>query len=470
MNNEINRFDSALKESAANFELPFNEDAWVLMNQKLDSNFLEDKKRKKRFAFLLLTCVSFLTAGLCYYYYLDKNTSVAKNSLNGNNNTVAKLTNKSDINNDLNIVNDSKSLINKNENKSINNSFNQPENEVNKIEVNNNFNKKNVNKEIDNQLNKNSINIKIVDKINAKSKSIDNVNPGNDVLVEVPALASHTDETKTKELSVDKKDINKIIDFKSDNSNTSYTHIESIQLHKKYLNNFKEAEKVAAKNPLPDLSVYETNPIQLLPVYPEIPLANRWYIGGNIGANISYVTNPRLSDMKFTYNLILGFNITNQVGFQTGISYGNKQFDVRKGKFSYNGPYVLWEKFIKEAHANVNAFEVPILVRYQFSEKPNTGLFCTAGFAVMFYKKEDYTLTLDYGNGIPVYKPYNFGESNTEFTMFNASLGYQFPLNKQFTLVAEQSISLPTTNIGNAGMRMSSTAFQLGMRYNFLKK
>lgn len=468
MNNEINRFDSALKESATNFELPFDEDAWILMNQKLDANFPEPKKRKKRFGLLLVASISFLTAGLGYYYF-GKNTSVAKSSLNGNNNTLAKSTDRSNINNDLNIVNVSKSLIDKNKNKPKNNNFNQPENEANIIKENDSFNQKNIYKLIDNQFDINLINKKNVDKGIAKSKSIDNV-PGNDVLVEVPALGSHTDETKTKELSVGKKDINKIIDFKSDNSNTSYTHITSIQLHKKYLNNYKEAEKVAAKNPQPDLSVYETNPIQLLPVYPEIPLANRWYVGGNIGANISYVTNPRFSDMKFTYNLILGFNITNQVGFQTGISYGNKQFDVRKGKFSYNGPYVLWEKFIKEAHANVNAFEVPILVRYQFSEKPNTGLFCTAGFAVMFYKKEDYTLTLDYGNGIPVYKPYNFGESNTEFTMFNASLGYQFPLNKQFTLIAEQSISLPTTNIGNAGMRMSSTAFQLGMRYNFLKK
>lgn len=266
------------------------------------------------------------------------------------------------------------------------------------------------------------------------------------------------------------KKTDRTLELLANKSTKTVNDISAAQLHKKYIANYKKAERDATKNPIPDLSVYESSPIQLLPVYSEIPLANRWYIGGSVGANISYVYKPCISDAKFTYNLILGFNITNQVGFQTGIRFGNKQFDVRKGKFSYNGPNPIWDKYIRQAHTNIDAYEIPLLVRYQFSEKPNTGLFCTAGFSVMFYQKEDYLLTLDYGNGIPVYKPYNFSKSNTELTMFNASLGYQFPLNKQLTLTAEQYISLPTTNIGNAGMRMSSTGFQLGVRYNFLKK
>lgn len=481
MNNEINRFDSALKESAANFELPFNEEAWDLMNKKLDANDSDNKKGKRKFIILLIGAIAVLVGGYTYFSSGGKN----KKAIAVDNKINNSLDKSNNINNEKSIINNLKSndKYSLESKKDINVKSNQ--NRINKKSINDSLNdlfdvakttalsetkNKNAtnikNKNIDNQLNININKYKKENKIVDKTGIVNKVTPK----IDIPDLASNSINTKNTSNALNKNNIDEALDLISNKSGRTVNIISNAQLHKKYLTNFKNAEVAASKNPIPDLSAYELNQVQLLPVYSEIPLANRWYIGGNLGADISYVYNPSLADAKFTYNLILGLNITNQVGFQTGIRFGNKQFDVRKGKFSYNGPNPTWDKYIRQAHSNIDAYEIPILVRYQFSEKPNTGLFCTAGFSVMFYQKEEYTLTLDYGTGIPVYKPYNFSKSNTELTMFNASLGYQFPINKRFTLTAEQYISLPTTNIGNAGMRMSSTGFQLGMRYNFLKK
>lgn len=73
MNNEMNRLDSTLKESAANFELQFNEEAWNLMNEKLDADYSENKKGKRKFIIVLLGALAFLVGGYSYFYNVKTN-------------------------------------------------------------------------------------------------------------------------------------------------------------------------------------------------------------------------------------------------------------------------------------------------------------------------------------------------------------------------------------------------------------
>ncbi|MCX6209901.1 MAG: hypothetical protein NTZ59_10530 [Bacteroidetes bacterium] len=455
MNNiENNQLDSSLKESAANFELPFNEAAWNLMNQKLNSEFGNNNKKKPLIWFsITAVCVAFLGF---YLYNNNSAKNVAENKIEQKSNRLnLYIINKEQNNlndlktNDKGIKNDT---INANDDADINNLKNKGI-ELNKsihYQNSNNLFIKNKSQEkikisklnIENHINTNNTVFNNLDNKNLENeqKTLDEaINKANSVKAKHTETAkpnSHNTETVSKSVST-------IYGVKNSNSK-SIANYNSIQMHNRFLPKFKLAEIEAAKIPKPDLSLYEPYPIKLMTVYPEIPLPSRWYIGGNIASNISYSSRPRIADLKMGYNFILGFNVSNEVSFQTGFGYGNKQFELKSNQLIYEGPNLVWNKYIRGAYVDVSVLEIPISIRYQFSEKPNTGFFCTAGISKLFFAKENYTLNLDYGTGSPVYKSLDFEKKTTDFTMFNASLGYQFPINKYFTLTAEQYIQLPT--------------------------
>ncbi len=494
MNNEqINQFDSTLKESTANFELPFNDAAWNLMDKKLNKEFGNSSKR--RFLFWLLPTIAIAIAGVFVYQHKANTNSkniveVKGNEANAEKNNVIK---QQEIVNNLNQKNNEEKNINnlKSNNNANELNFNKKDNNVkNEVEINNevknNSEQNNDKKEIfiSNKISNNKKENNRTSNNEAMSLTKIKTTANNDNTVEKEnksdlgninaASQSLTNNSKKSNSVAEVSTIKTLETIESNNAAEIYKRVahnySASQMHNRFLPKFKLAELEASKILKPDMSLYYTKPIKLLTVYPEIPLPNRWYIGGSLAGNISYSSNPRIADLKMGYNLYIGINVNNQVSFQTGFSYGNKQFDLKKNQFIYSGDNLLWEKYIRASYVNVDVLDIPFTVRYQFSEKPNTGLFCTAGISSLFFNKENYTLDLDWGSGTPDYHAWNFDNGQSLFSMFNASVGYQFPINKYYTITAEQTIQLPTRNIGGAAMRMSSTGFQIGVKYNLIGK
>ena len=86
----IDKFDALIKGAAMDYELPFNEDAWKLMKQKLDKN----NNKKKRFGFWLLLLI--IIIGGVSYAFLNlkssnnnlKNIAIINSNSNKSNDTV----------------------------------------------------------------------------------------------------------------------------------------------------------------------------------------------------------------------------------------------------------------------------------------------------------------------------------------------------------------------------------------------
>ena len=66
-NNQIKKFDSIIKNATANFELPFNENAWLLMDEKLNKE-LESSQKKRTFFWWLIPAIIVVAAVGAFTY------------------------------------------------------------------------------------------------------------------------------------------------------------------------------------------------------------------------------------------------------------------------------------------------------------------------------------------------------------------------------------------------------------------
>ena len=457
-NNQIKKFDSIIKNATANFELPFNENAWLLMDEKLNNELVSGKKKRTFFWWLIPAIIVVAAVGAFTY---NKNAAkIASPAIIASTiNTTKTPTNVENIEQKNNVENNKtiKTTITKSDIPTTPKAFViaaiKPKVASNKnlftpaIET---TNKSKLKKEKEFPTTKN-----IATEINIpKNASVSYAKNDNDIVTTTaPKTIAAISTIETSNAAI-----------KSVTNNYAAS-----QIHNKFVVNYKILEAIANKNEIPNLSVYETWKPALLKVYPPILLPNKWYITANIANNISYASNPRISDSKLAFNFNIGFNVDNQISFQTGVGFGNRTYSFLPNEFVFSGNPILL-KYIRNIDANFNIVEVPITFKYQFSEKPNTGLFFTTGFSTLFFKKENYTLTIDKGNGGPVeLLDWNFNNVTSNLSMFNFSIGYQFPMTKSLILTVEPYIQLPTRNIGEGNNRMSSTGLQIGAKYNFIK-
>jgi hypothetical protein len=482
--NEIGKFDSLFKRAAIDYELPFNEASWDLMQQKLD-NANNTKKRGLWFWLPIGT----LILGVCIYAFFSKNIWANKISpspatIINNKEATYQKPNTSHQKNSLNEYEKNKNLVS-NELNTLDKISEIHSNNSKKVVLsNNNEDKKEKTKS--NVINKNASIIAIeksenlikqfpVNTINDadKSHSVDEI-PKN-----ASSITSINNNTPINNKTISTLNGIEISTDKKENATRYYTANIS-QMHNRFVSNF---EKAALKN---KLEIEELEQAELVKFaldeklrkereaaffmykYLRYKPSSNWYITAAIGGNIGYISNPAIKDAYLQYNFGLGYNISKYVSFQTGISFGKRTFDARKDQFVYKGPSVQ-EKFFRTAAANIDVIDIPFTIRYQFSDIENQGLYTTMGISTIFMPKEDYNLTLDYGT-TKEYLNQNFNNSRSPLAFLNLSVGYQFPMKKSFTFLLEPYLQLPFKKIGGGGVKMSSVGIQVGLKYSFPKK
>jgi len=496
-----NKFDAIIKGAATDYELPFNEDAWKLMQKKLDNN----KRKKKRFGFWLFFLIILSGISTFAFFNLTTSNSNPKN-ITINNSDINKLDVKLSINqatsktettlNKTELANP-KEIEEYKETKSF--TKNDIATEINnkprivserKLEV---FNKSN---EIDSRIlitTKNKTNSKKIPYTKTIKKIVDNKKEMNanvsksiinieELKIQIQSANSLNDfEVKKGSTKPAEKKLKEIETIASNNTILKTVKLNTVSnlMHNRYVTDF---EKLARENEaaiarvtkeLEEKELLEEKKRQeevvkyLLKVKEIKAPASRWYAMLGLANNIGYVSNPQIAQNSMQLGFMAGYNVSKHVSFQAGIISGKRNFNARKDQFNYQGPLV-YDKYITNISADVSVIDIPITFRYQFSETENKGLFFTAGISSVFLNKENYNVNLR-GTTRDFIKQ-NFENSASRFSMFNLSIGYQYLLNKYFNFLCEPYIQLPFNNIGEGSTKLSSIGLQIGGKYNFLRK
>jgi hypothetical protein len=422
--------DKKLRDAAENFQPALDENAWQKMEQMLDENLPQKKDRKRILFFIPLILI---LGGFVFFIFFYNNGQRNLEQANVRLNTSANANkSKEKQPNEKTIT-----LLNSGKNSA-----------VKAITTAGNIIQKNESAVI-----RESGKAFIVPVSKNKNKN-------NDVAISHEDLDNHSLNTDTN--PGDSKPTNPTNSVSENKELTEINNSKVDEKQQEEKNILSAATSQTKENKAGKKSVRQKEKKQN-------DFGNNFSIGFSTAPGESFVGS---NEGKLTLDLgiIAGYRFAKHFGVHTGVFISKKIYSATPGEYTLpTGPSYY---YLQKINANCNVIDIPLNVDYYFAQKGKHGWLVSAGLSSYLMKKESY----DYFYKTPAGQTYNkdwsiSNQNHHFFSVLDLSAGYQYLLNKQFSLAAQPYIDLPLTGIGAGKVKLNSAGVLFTIKAKpFLKK
>jgi hypothetical protein len=418
--------DKRIKEAADHYHPEYDDTAWQKMEQLLDEHLPVEKERKR--IFFLIPLVLFIGCLLLLIgLYNWKNNKPFQNGL---------LKNKTDKAIVANPSNDSKKITE------------QTSSESEKVVPPISNEKKSIEKNNTNSIDKKSVKIRPV----FPSIHDQNENPVAASESDLPGKQNEEMKqqsiSKTNEISSSQ---NKTPENKSDVLSTgekeNKVEIEKSSSQKEMViqDNLAKNEKTTPKN-----TSKKTNKTTH-------GFANNFGVSISAGPDISGVHENRIGKLTLAYGAGLSYAISKKLNLRTGFYLSKKIYSVNPEDYKMPAGSLGNYEYLENVDANCKVYEIPLKLDYNFGKTKNHNWFVSGGISSYLMKKENYEYYFKTPTGQIYDKDWSISNKNKHFfSVLAISGGYQYSLNKQFSIIAEPYVNMPLTGIGAGKVKLNS--------------
>ena len=163
-------------------------------------------------------------------------------------------------------------------------------------------------------------------------------------------------------------------------------------------------------------------------------------------------------------SLLVEYAVLRKLYIQTGVIGSIKEYRANAGEYELK-KYVTDIATPSTIDGICNMIEIPLGVRYDFTQTDRSRWFAGTGFSSYYLKKEKYTY--NYVKHVPGSK-YNWQGENTGLALFshlNLSAGYEYRISNKLSLLAEPYLKVPLKGIGYGKVNLMTTGMWLSVRY-----
>lgn len=189
------------------------------------------------------------------------------------------------------------------------------------------------------------------------------------------------------------------------------------------------------------------------------------------GADAGNTRLLSLNNSKVTakYGIGIGWQFNKRWSVQTGFYATNKKYVAGPGDYKIKPGSPMGTYPIEKIKAACLVYEIPVSVRYNIVNRSSLALYATAGAASYIMQKEKYDCVYRYANYV-YEQEWQYSGNRHLFSTAVFSLGIEKPLSSKLSLLAEPSVSIPLSGVGDGRMNIFSSAALLGVKYYPFKK
>jgi hypothetical protein len=420
--------DKRIKEAADHYHPEYDDTAWQKMEQLLDEHLPVEKERKRFFLLIpLALLIGSLLLFLGLYNWKNSKSETSQKLLSKNKTEKAIVANPS---------NDSKKITEQTFSESKKMVPTIP-NEKKSIEKNNTI-----------SIGKKSVNISPV------FPSVHDQNE-NTVAASESDLPNKQNEevkqqaiAKTNEISIpqNKTPENKSVVLSTgEKENKVETDKPSSQKEMIVQDNLAKNEKTTSKN-----TSKKTNKTTH-------GFANNLGLSISAGPDISGVYGNKIGKLTLVYGAGVSYAISKKLNLRTGFYFSKKIYSVGPEDYKIPAGSIGNYEYLKNINANCTVYEIPLKLDYNFEKTKNHNWFVSGGLSSYLMKKENYEYYFKTPTGEIYDKNWSTSNKNKHFfSVLTLSGGYQYSLNKQFSIAAEPYVNAPLTGIGAGKVKLNS--------------
>jgi hypothetical protein len=197
--------------------------------------------------------------------------------------------------------------------------------------------------------------------------------------------------------------------------------------------------------------------------------ASRFYFIASAGGEMNGVKAFPTGNLSGRTGLAAGYQLSKRLSVQTGFFTSSKKYVAGPQDYKTKaGSY--WSMVnIISVNADCRVYELPLLVRYDFSLDKKWSCFSSAGLSSFFMKKEDYQYYYErYGVNHDAKATYT-GNQHL-FSVLRIAAGLEKKIAAQFALNLSPGFSLPLAGVGEGQVKLYSTDVTIGLKFTPVRK
>jgi hypothetical protein len=196
------------------------------------------------------------------------------------------------------------------------------------------------------------------------------------------------------------------------------------------------------------------------------PKSSYLYAGLLAAPDLSTVKFQSMKGVGTTYSLLLGYQFNKRWAVETGVSLDRKRYYTDGEYFDTKGirsnPNPNWK--LLNVDGTCYMWEIPVNVRYNFSQTDKSKWFATAGLSTYFMTREKYNYNYTYNGGWPIDSNWDIKKpSQYWFSIINLSAGYEHRLGGIGNLRIEPYLRVPLSGLGTGKLNILSTGINIGI-------
>ena len=194
---------------------------------------------------------------------------------------------------------------------------------------------------------------------------------------------------------------------------------------------------------------------------------NNFAINLSLGADMSYVSLKNPGKITLLYGAGLSYTFAKRFTVRTGFYVSKKIYSATPAQYN-NTIY----PNLTNIDANCLVYQIPVSIGYNFWARKKHNWFGNIGLTSLLMKKEVYDYEYKPASGQPYYYKRTVDDKNQHyFSVLSLSAGYNYALNKRFSISAEPFVNLPLSGIGFGKIKLNSAGILLSLSVKpFVKK
>jgi hypothetical protein len=186
-----------------------------------------------------------------------------------------------------------------------------------------------------------------------------------------------------------------------------------------------------------------------------------FYVGLFGGPDLSAVKFQGVHQVGSGFGISLGYRL-NKLAFETGLIWDQKYYYSSGEYFKTSPSYYYPPNTTFSGHCDM--FEIPLLLRYDFTPDKKHGFFAKAGFSSYLMTHQYYSKKVD---GVDMGSWPWTEPANYLFSIVQLSGGYEFSINAKTKIQIEPYIKIPLRGLGEGNMPISSAGVYFGITHSF---
>ena len=425
--------DKRIKDAADHYHPEYDDIAWQKMEQLLDEHLPVEKERKR--IFFLIPLVLFIGCILLLIGLYNWKNNPSQNGLSKNKREKATVTNPPD---------DSKKVTGQT-------SLESKKNVTTIAKEKKGIEKNNINSVRPNSVNTQPVSSSVNDQngttVAASDHSLSK-KQNHEMKHQTNGKTNNTNEINHEENSISKNNIqeNKSNVLNPDEKENK-SEVEKSASQKELIaqDHITKTEKVASKEI--SKKTKETSR----------GFANNFGVSISAGPDISGVRKNKAGKLTLAYGAGLSYAISKKLNLRTGFYVSKKIYSVNPEDYKMPPGSVVNYEHLENVDANCKVYEIPLKLDFNFGKTKNHSWFVSGGVSSYLMKKENYEYYFKTPTGQTYDKDWSISNKNKHFfSVLAISGGYQYSLNKQFSIIAEPYVNMPLTGIGAGKVKLNS--------------